>query len=193
MQIATFLTLFLTAALSLFAARGDATEAVRAKQADLIGLLRKPPPDAERAKGALFDQILDDAAIAESSLGTEWAVRSEEERTEFGKLLAPLVRRAWEKNLKKTLDHSIDYAGEEPRESRVLVKTRATSKTDTREDPIEIHFLMQSVGGVWKVRDIVTEGVSLVSSYRSQFVKIIKKDGFPVLLQKMRDKLTKSD
>jgi phospholipid transport system substrate-binding protein len=43
------------------------------------------------------------------------------------------------------------------------------------------------------VQDIVTEGVSLVSSYRSQFTKIVKKDGFPALIQKMKDKLAKGD
>jgi phospholipid transport system substrate-binding protein len=35
--------------------------------------------------------------------------------------------------------------------------------------------------------------VSLVSSYRSQFTKIIKKDGFVALIQKMKDKLAKGD
>jgi phospholipid transport system substrate-binding protein len=52
---------------------------------------------------------------------------------------------------------------------------------------------MVQKGGAWKVGDIVTEGVSLVSSYRSQFTKIIKKDGFPALVQKMKDKIAKGD
>ena len=39
----------------------------------------------------------------------------------------------------------------------------------------------------------MTEDVSLVSSYRSQFTKIIKKDGFARLIQKMKDKLAKND
>ena len=39
---------------------------------------------------------------------------------------------------------------------------------------------MEEKGGKWRVQDIVTEGVSLVTSYRNQFTKVIKKDGFPV-------------
>jgi phospholipid transport system substrate-binding protein len=33
----------------------------------------------------------------------------------------------------------------------------------------------------------------LVSSYRSQFTKIVKKDGFPTLITKMKDKIAKGD
>ena len=77
--------------------------------------------------------------------------------------------------------------------STILVKTKAKSKTDEREDAVEIVFKMAQKGAAWKVQDIVTEGVSLVSSYRSQFTKIIKKDGFPALVQKMKDKLAKGD
>ena len=45
----------------------------------------------------------------------------------------------------------------------------------------------------WKVQDIITEGMSLVKNYRTSFGKIIKKDGFPALIQKMKDKLAKGD
>ena len=52
---------------------------------------------------------------------------------------------------------------------------------------------MQEKNGAWRVTDIVTEGVSLVSSYRSQFTKIVKKDGFPKLITKMKEKIAKGD
>ena len=74
-----------------------------------------------------------------------------------------------------------------------MVKTKAKAKDDPRDEPVEIDFKMVQKDGKWKVQDIVTEGVSLVSSYRSQFTKIIKKDGFPALIQKMKDKLAKGD
>ena len=56
-----------------------------------------------------------------------------------------------------------------------------------------IAYVMAQKNGAWRVQDIITEDVSLVSSYRSQFTKIVKKDGFPKLIQKMKDKLAKGD
>ena len=82
---------------------------------------------------------------------------------------------------------------EEQKDGAYIVKTKAKSKTDAREDAIEIWFKMTQKDSKWRVQDITTEGVSLVSSYKSQFTKVIKKDGFPKLIEKMKDKIAKGD
>ena len=104
-----------------------------------------------------------------------------------------LVQKAYERNLKKTLAYDIEYVSEEKVSDTVfVVKTKAKSKTDSREEPIEIAFRMGNKGGgKWQIEDINTEGVSLVDSYRSQFVKILKKDGYAALVAKMKEKIAK--
>ena len=185
------LALTFGAAGSAFA--GPATDVVKAKQTTLFDLIGKPSPDDKKIS-AIFDEMLDYAALAEGSLGSEWAARSDAEKAQFSDLLKQLVRKAYERNLKKILNFEVEYLGEDATDGAVLVKTKAKSKAaDAREEPVEIGFKMAQKGGSWKAVDIVTEGVSLVSSYRSQFTKIIKKDGFPVLIQKMKDKLAKGD
>jgi phospholipid transport system substrate-binding protein len=52
---------------------------------------------------------------------------------------------------------------------------------------------MRKKGKGWRVTDMVTDGVSLVSNYRSQFNKIITEDGWDVLMQKMKDKLVEQE
>lgn len=175
------------------ASAGGATDVVKAKQTALFDLLRVESPDNAKKIGAIFDEMLDYPALAQSSLGKEWEGRTEAERTEFSELLKQLVRKAYERNLKKTLSFNIEYLGEGGSGETVVVKTKAVSKTNAREEPIEIAYKLANKGGVWRVQDIVTEGVSLVSSYRSQFTKIVKKDGFPTLIKKMKDKLAKGD
>jgi phospholipid transport system substrate-binding protein len=170
---------------------GPATDVVKAKQTALFDLLRQPK--SEKKISATFDEMLDYQTLAEASLGSEWAARSDAEKAEFSELLKQLVRKAYERNLKKTLDFNIEYLSETPKGSAVVVKTKAVSKKDAREEPIEIAYVLAEKNGAWKVQDIITEGVSLVSSYRSQFTKIVKKDGFPALIKKMKDKLAKGD
>jgi phospholipid transport system substrate-binding protein len=180
-------------AFSSVAFAGAATDVVKAKQTALFDLLKRSDAQNEKKMAAIFDEMLDYQTLAESSLGSEWAPRSDAEKAQFSDLLKQLVRKSYERNLKKTLNFDIEYVGEEASGNAMVVKTKAKSKTDTREDPIEISYRMGDKGGAWKVQDIVTDGVSLVSSYRSQFTKIIKKDGFPALIQKMKDKLAKGD
>lgn len=172
---------------------GAATDVVKAKQTSLFDLLKQSSPENDKKIAAIFDEMLDYGALAENSLGSEWAARSDAEKAQFSDLLKQLVKKAYERNLKKIINYNVDYIGEDPATGAVMVKTKAKSKTDAREEPIEIVFKMVEKGGKWKVNDIVTEGVSLVSSYKSQFTKIVKKDGFPALIQKMKDKLAKGD
>lgn len=170
---------------------GAATDVVKAKQTALIDLLKTP--GSEKQAAAIFDELLDYDTMSRESLGKEWDARSDAEKAEFSGLLKQLVRKSYEKNLKKTLNYTVDYVGENAKGAQIEVKTKAKSKSDAREEAIEITYKLQEKDGKWRVQDIVTEGVSLTSSYRSQFTKIIKKDGFPALIKKMKDKLAKGD
>jgi phospholipid transport system substrate-binding protein len=183
--------LALTLASAAPARAGAATDVVKAKQGALFDLLKQGTPDSQKKLDAIFDDMLDYATLAETSLGSEWGARSDTEKAQFTDLLKQLVRSSYQRNLKKILGFDIDYLGEDAADGAVVVKTKSKPK-DARDEPVEINFKMVNKG-TWKVQDIVTEGVSLVSSYRSQFTKIIKKDGFPALMQKMKDKLAKGE
>ncbi len=175
------------------ASAGEATDLVKAKQATLFELLRQDGSAGNKKVGAVFDEMLDYQTLAQASLGGEWAARSDAEKAEFSELLKQLVRKAYERNLRKTLDFNIEYLDEKVKGDVVTVKTKAVSKTNARDEPIEVAYKLAKKDGAWRVQDIITEDVSLVSSYRSQFTKIVKKDGFPTLIKKMKDKLAKGE
>ncbi|MFO0615537.1 MAG: ABC transporter substrate-binding protein [Polyangiaceae bacterium] len=164
---------------------GPATDTVKSKQSQLFDKIRASD---DAAVLALLDEMLDYDAIAKASLGDQWGGLSSDQQTEFKGLLTKLVQQAYKKNLKKILDFDVEYVSEDASGDVTKVKTRAKSRSGN-DDPVEITFSLRSSGSSFKVVDIDTEGVSLVSSYRSQFVKVIKKDGFGALIQKMKDKL----
>jgi len=55
-------------------------------------------------------------------------------------------------------------------------------------DGIAIDYRLRKRGEDWRVIDVVIEGVSLVSNFRSQFKDIISKEGPAVLIAKLREK-----
>jgi phospholipid transport system substrate-binding protein len=171
---------------------GPATDVVKAKQSSLFELLKQTSPDAQKKIDGIFDEMLDYGTLIESSMGDEWAKRTDAEKADFTDLYKKLVRNAYQKNLKKILNFNVAYLGEDSADGAVLVKTKS-QPSNPRDEPVEINFKMAQKGAKYQVTDIVTEGQSLTASYRSQFLKIIKKDGFPALLQKMKDKLAKGD
>jgi phospholipid transport system substrate-binding protein len=191
--------LLVTVMLSVLVSAGSAlaqsaTDVVRTKQTALFSLIKQPSSTANQDKiQRLFDEMLDYSGLAQASLADEWAARTEAERQEFSNILKQLVRKAYEKNLKKTVTFRIDYVGQDAVDSAELVRTRATNQANSRDEPVEIDFKMVKDGSSWKVADIITEGSSLVRNYRNQFTRIIKRDGFPALIKKMNDKLARGD
>jgi phospholipid transport system substrate-binding protein len=169
---------------------GPATDLVKDKQSAIFQILQSGTPD-EKKIGSIFDEMLDYSALAQASLGEQWGTLKPAQQAEFTGLLKQLVQQAYERNLKKTLDFNIEYTHEEPAGSGATVFTKATSKADKREDPIEISYALEKSGAGFKIVDIVTDDVSLVSSYRGQFVKTIKADGYDGLVRKMKDKISK--
>lgn len=168
---------------------GGPTDAVRAGQTKLFRTIAKPRTKAQQKQlRKQFDAILGYGHFARGSMGKKWAGLSQAQKDRFSKLLTQLVRRNYKRNLKKLLDFHIKYVGEDGD----LVKTSAVHKTDKREPPISINFLIRKVNGKPKVADIITEGASLVKTYRSQFLRIMRKKSFEKLIQLMEKKLKKS-
>lgn len=54
--------------------------------------------------------------------------------------------------------------------------------------PVAVDYRLRRIDGDWRVIDIIVEGVSLVSSYRSQFQEIMASGGPTRLLQVLREK-----
>ncbi|HDK41322.1 MAG TPA: ABC transporter substrate-binding protein, partial [Nitrospirae bacterium] len=59
--------------------------------------------------------------------------------------------------------------------------------TENVDIPIDYKVMLKT--DKWWVYDIVIEGVSFVSTYRNQYNKIIMKQSYAKLIQKMKSKL----
>jgi phospholipid transport system substrate-binding protein len=159
---------------------------MKARHTELTALVTSDAPKPKLT--AAFDALLDYDALAQSSLQMEWGKLTPEQRKEFQDLLTVLVQRAYTKNIRDTLNYAVEFRGEVDAPNGKLVKTVAKHKTDAHREPITIDYLVAESSGKWKVKDIVTEGASLVSNYRNQFRKIIDKQGYVGLIEKMKKK-----
>jgi phospholipid transport system substrate-binding protein len=186
-----FFGLALCSALFAFApfalAASPAEDFVKAKQTELMKLVKQNKPDAEVDK--VFDQALDYRVLAQAALRDHWADRTDAEREEFTNLLAKLVRASYRKNLKKTLGYDVAYKGTEQGKDGEVVRTVATSTTNARQEPLSIDYVVKSQ----RIIDVVTEGSSMVNNYRSSFNRIMKKGGFPEVLKRMRKRAESGD
>lgn len=180
---AALAALALSVATPAFATPGE--DFIRARHNELTTLLKQSKSEKI---DAIFDETLDYDSLARESLKDYWDSQTPEDRAEFQRLLKQLVRNAYRRNLKKTLGYDIEYKGSGEGASGEIVRTVAKSRTNQREEPISVDYVVKQVNGKWRIQDIVTEGSSLVGNYRNQFRKIIKKHGFQELLRRMKNK-----
>ena len=56
------------------------------------------------------------------------------------------------------------------------------------ETPVTIDWRVGSDGELYRVTDVVIEGVSMALTYRDEFASVVRKDGLGGLLTNLRDR-----
>ena len=119
------------------------------------------------------------------SLAKNWDARSDQERREFIALFKSLLENSYANKLEAYRDEKINYLDEIIKGKYALIKTEVVRRSST----IGVDYKLIQENGSWQVYDFVIEGVSMIRNYRSQFTKIIRKDSYEVLVQKLTDKI----
>jgi phospholipid transport system substrate-binding protein len=169
---------------------GEAQTLVQARHTEMMTQLKKPASaDRDKQVATVLSGLFDYDAMAEASMAKHWSGLSADQKNEFKGLLKQLIQKNLEKSVKNTLNYNVSFLGEEPSTGGVTVKTRAASKTNAREEPIEIGYSLHQANGAWRAFDVWTEGSSMVNNYKNQFNRIITKEGYPALIKRMKTKL----
>jgi phospholipid transport system substrate-binding protein len=142
--------------------------------------------DARRQQiRSIADEIFDWRETGKRALARHWQDRNPKEQEEFSALFADLIERSYIGKIEQYSGERIVYSGETADGDQVTVRTKLVTKANTE---IPIDYRMQKDGDRWRAYDVVIEGVSLVSNYRSQFNRIILQSGYPTLLTKLKAK-----
>jgi len=133
----------------------------------------------------IADDFFDFGETAKRSLGRHWQPRTPAEREEFVRLFADLLERTYLSRIELYGGENIVFIGDSIDGDQASVRTKIITKAGS-EVPIEYRVLKRN--DRWLVYDLVIEGVSLISNYRTQFNKIIQTSSYQELVNKMRAK-----
>ena len=147
--------------------------------------LRNDKQGRRAALRKAIDERFDYRQMVMRSLAKNWDLRSDQERQQFISLFKSLLENSYASKLEAYSDEKINYIGEVIKGKYALVKTEVVRPNST----IAVDYKLTQENGDWQVYDFVIEGVSMIRNYRSQFTKIIRKDSYEVLVQKLTDKI----
>jgi len=172
----------------------EITDKVRSTVDGIINILKDQSLNAPGKKDerrarirSLITERFNFEEMSKLSLARHWGDRSDEEKKEFISLFSDLIENSYIEKIERYTDEEIIYADEKRSGGRAEVKTVIISKgTDTH-----INYRLIKTTDDWMVYDIVIEGVSLVSNYRSQFSSTIRATSYEGLVKKLREKTRK--
>lgn len=182
--------LALILALTASAWAGAPTEALKQTVDQVVKILSDPAlrdkPEARHAQvRKVAENFFDYPDTARRSLGQHWNARTPEQQQEFIKLFADILDRSYVSKIDLYQGERVQYIGETVDGNEATVKTLIAAKQGS---DIPVDYRMHMRNGRWQVYDVIIEGVSLVSNYRTQFNKIIQTESYDALVQRLRAK-----
>ena len=155
-----------------------------------IAVLQKK--DAEiQVKNKKIDEIMmpmfDFSLMAKLTLGRKyWPELTNKNKDRFTELFTKLMTKSYRKKLTQYTDEEIIYESPIQLEGKIQIPTYLISKGEKTLILYKLYKLQND----WKIYDIEIEGVSIIRSYRSQFIQILQTGTIEDLLLKLEKSVT---
>lgn len=156
-------------------------------------------PEQRQARRARIAQVVtqsfDFAEMSRRSLEHHWHRLTPAQQQEFVQLFSDLLQQSLVARIAyraKTptagyghVPNAIRYTGEtiDPA-GYASVQTAMTYEQEQATEDIE--YLLLRRNGTWKVYDVIAEGASMVTNYRTEFDKIIRQESYADLLKRLK-------
>jgi phospholipid transport system substrate-binding protein len=172
----------------------EITDRVKVNIDEAMRVLNDPsfmgPENTEKRRVRLRDiinEIFDFEEMSKRSLARHWRKRTEEEKEKFVKLFINFMEMSYIDKIVRYSDAEVLYPEEKRNKNRAVVKTKVITRQET-DIPINYRLLLNK-DGEWVAYDVVIEGVSLVSNYRTQFNQIIQNSSYEELIKKLEKRI----
>jgi len=134
----------------------------------------------------ITESLFDFNEMSKRSLGGAWTQASPAERQEFVRLFSTLIASAYMGRIEQYAGEPITYVGERVDGDEAAVQSRVVTPKGSE---IGLEYRLYRADARWTVYDINVDGISLVSSYKAQFSRIIQRGSFADLLKQLRLKV----
>jgi phospholipid transport system substrate-binding protein len=186
------LMLLLMLVLSCFAFAGVPLDFMKVNADRVLEVLRDPKLQGasglkvkEQKIEAISDNVFDFVELSKRTLGVNWNQFTPEQRKEFVQLFKSRLRDTYINKVAVFTTEQVNFTKEVPLSDTTV---EVQSVVITKDGQVPINYRIMKKGSDWRVYDVVIEGVSLVSNYRTQFREILTNNPPEKLLETLRNK-----
>ena len=181
------------AAAASAAAEDDPIAFLKSHDAEVQAIFAEAPadslPPAMRKKlKEHINAAFDFRELSRLALGEHWAERTPAERDHFAATFSSIIR---EQNFasfsRYYREGEIRYESAEVQEGAAVVQALAP----VRDEQIEIEYKLHRVEDVWRIYDLVVDGVSTAEGNRRRYARYIEKNGYEKLIAQLDKQLAR--
>jgi phospholipid transport system substrate-binding protein len=156
----------------------------------VVSVLKNGALDSQQKRAAIENiayGAIDFTTLCKLVLARNWPKFSPAQRTEFEQEFKQHLSMTYGRNVDSYKNEKVQILGERP-ESRDDVTVQTKILRGGGSDDVVVDYRLRQSSGQWKIIDVIIEGVSMVSNFRSQFQDIVTNGGPDRLLSLLREK-----
>ena len=146
---------------------------------------------AEQKKATLeqlFQANLDFDFVGKFVMGRHWKLATPDQQARYLDAYRNFLTRHYTSRFSEYTSGTFKITGERPGNEGETVVSMEIASGQPGEAPILIDYSVHAVAGGYKVYNIVVEGVSLLTTQRSEFNSVINKNGIDGLISQLAAK-----
>jgi phospholipid transport system substrate-binding protein len=142
-----------------------------------LGVIRSDlPPEQKRAYfRQLLEEDFDVPAIARFVLGPRWRMASDEQRREFSRLLQDYLLVVYSERFGQYAGERLRVTASRAGPDGAIVKSEIIRPRGG--PPIALDWRLRVRDGLYRIEDVMIDGVSMAASQRAEFADAIERDG----------------
>ena len=191
----SFTLLLITAfAFSTALAAPSATEQVKSTIDKVLAVLQDGglSNDAKRDKiRKVISERFDWRGMSIRTLGKNWKGASKEQKKRFTAAYRRLLEDTYLVMVEEYTDEKVDFVKEDIKKQKYAQVNTLIVRTGA--PPIPVNYKARLRKDEWWVYDVVIEGVSMISNYRTSYQQIAKNQGLDGLIAQIEEKVATGD
>jgi phospholipid transport system substrate-binding protein len=140
----------------------------------------------EESLDKLFESSVDIKWTAQFVLGHYWNETTPEQKDKYVNVYKAFLIKSYVPKFREYTDQEIIFKAATPeQEAEYMVQTEITNPGKA---PIRVDYKVREDKGTYKIFDIIAEGVSMITTQRSDFGSILSRQGVDSLVKKLEEK-----
>ncbi len=140
--------------------------------------------DKKQALAKVLKTEIDFENLSRRVVSKTWSEASDQQKEEFKALFLEVMVDTYANLLSNYSGEKVEFEGEQIKANKYAIVDTVIISDGNKRIPVRYRLINEGSG--WKVYDFIPEGVSFVSSYKSNYARILRSDGMAGLLTEMK-------